>query len=242
MQPNPSLPAAVGDGAGGSRTILVVDDDRQIQVLMAEVLAGQGYDVVLESEAEPALARLRSRPVDLVVLDLSLPGMHGLDLLSELRRADDVPVIIVSARADVCDRVLGLRTGADDYLAKPFSPRELVARVETVLRRSSPSPSGRRLHFGDLVVDTGAREVLVGHRAVEMTSREFDLLAHLATFPRQVFTREQLLRQVWHSSPRWQQMATVTEHVRRLRVKLEADPESPRWIRTVRGIGYRFEP
>ena len=239
MQPKPNL--RVGGDATAARTILVVDDDRSIRQLLGDVLAEEGFDVVLEGEAEPALFRLLAEPFDLVVLDLSLPGMHGLDLLSELRRSDDVPVIIVSARADVSDRVLGLRTGADDYLAKPFSPRELVARVETVLRRAAPVP-GNRLDFGDLVVDTGAREVRVNGRVVETTTREFDLLAHLAASPRRVFSREQLLRQVWGSSSRWQQAATVTEHIRRLRQKIEADPDSPRWIRTVRGIGYRFEP
>ncbi len=242
MQPRPNLPVDGAVGVGQARTILVVDDDTQIQELVAEILAGSGFNVCLEARAEAALARLRSEHVDLIVLDLSLPGMHGLDLLSELRRADDVPVIIVSGRAEVSDRVLGLRTGADDYLPKPFSPRELVARVESVLRRTTPAPSGQRLQFGDLVIDTGAREVLIGGRPVEMTSREFDLLAHLAAFPRRVFSREQLLRHVWNSSTRWQQVATVTEHVRRLRSKIEPDLESPRWIRTVRGVGYRFEP
>ncbi|MGH8975300.1 MAG: response regulator [Acidimicrobiia bacterium] len=229
-------------GSRPARMILVVDDDRQIRELLGEVLAGSGFDVCLEANAEAALARLERHPVDLVVLDLSLPGMHGLDLLSELRRAGDVPVIILSARADASDRVLGLRTGADDYLAKPFVPRELVARVESVLRRATPAPRGRRIQYGNLVIDTEAREVLVGGRPVGMTSREFDLLVYLATFPRRVFSREQLLRQVWNSSVRWQQVATVTEHVRRLRLKIEPDPEFPRWIRTVRGIGYRFEP
>jgi DNA-binding response OmpR family regulator len=227
---------------GQGLTILVVDDDRHIQGLVAEVLACHGFDVRVEGRAEAALALLLTEQVDLVVLDLGLPGMHGLDLLTELRRDDDVPVIILSARADVCDRVLGLRTGADDYLAKPFSPRELVARVESVLRRTTPPPAGRRFESAGLVIDTGAREVVVGGRPVEVSTREFDLLAHLAANPRRVFSREQLLRQVWGSSGTWQQGATVTEHVRRLRLKIEPDPEAPRWIRTVRGVGYRFEP
>jgi DNA-binding response OmpR family regulator len=227
---------------GRGRTILVVDDDRHIQGLVAEVFASHGFDVRLEGRAEEALALLKIEHVDLVVLDLGLPGMHGLDLLTELRRADDVPVIILSARAEVSDRVLGLKTGADDFLAKPFSPRELLARVDSVLRRTMPPPSGRRFEFGGLVIDTGAREVVVNGRPVEIASREFDLLAHLAANPRQVFSREQLLRHVWGSSGNWQQHATVTEHVRRLRLKIEPDPETPRWIRTVRGVGYRFEP
>ena len=242
MHPRAILPVDSPADVGLARTILVVDDDRQIRELLGEVLVGSGFDVCMEADAEGALARLERQPVDLVVLDLSLPGMHGLDLLGQLRRVDDVPVIILSARAEVSDRVLGLRTGADDYLAKPFVPRELVARVESVLRRATPAPGGSRLHYGDLIIDTEAREVLVGGRTVGMTSREFDLLAHLAAFPRRVFSREQLLRQVWHSSVQWQQVATVTEHVRRLRLKIEPDPEVPRWIQTVRGIGYRFEP
>ena len=162
-----------------------------------------------------------------------------------------MPVILLTGRSAEADKVLGLRSGADDYVLKPFSPDELVARVETVLRRSGrlsgpaalPEPAaGRVLEFGGLEVDLDSREVRVAGRHVAMTAREFDLLAFLASAPRRVFSREQLLRQVWDSSTEWQADATVTEHVRRIRRKIEPDPDQPRWVLTIRGAGYRFEP
>jgi DNA-binding response OmpR family regulator len=180
------------------------------------------------------------------VLDLSLGADDGLDILSTLRESSDVPVILLTGRGDEHDRILGLKLGADDYLVKPFSPGELAARITSVLRRSrhggGAPTSGQHFSFGELEIDVPTRDVHLAGRPVEMTAKEFDLLVYLARYPRQVFSRDQLLSQVWESSAEWQDSATVTEHVRRIRRKIEADPDNPRWIRTVRGVGYRFEP
>lgn len=231
----------VPEAPGGAK-VLVVDDENEIRTIASESLRRHGFDVIEESDGRAALEVLRRTRLDLVVLDIGLPGLHGLDLLSELRRSSQLPVIILSGRSDESDRVLGLKMGADDYLTKPFSPRELVARVESVLRRSRPTASGRCLEFHDLVVDTSSREVTVRGEPVELTSREFDLLVHLASSPKRVYSRQQILREVWGSSSDWQQEATVTEHVRRVRQKIEQDAEHPRWIKTVRGVGYQFLP
>ena len=179
---------------------------------------------------------------DLIVLDIMLPGLSGLDVLRSMGAAR-IPVIMLTARVEEADRVLGLELGADDYVTKPFSPRELVARVRTVLRRAQPSPDcDETLRFEDLVIERRSREVTIASGVVALTAKEFDLLAFLATSPRQVFSRSQLLHGVWDSSPDYQDPATVTVHVRRLRNKIELDPENPRWITTVWGVGYRFEP
>ena len=175
-----------------------------------------------------------------------MPARDGLDVLGDIRTTSDVPVILVSALGEEADRVLGLKMGADDYVVKPFSAAELSARVESVLRRAqlraTPESTANQLGFDGLTLDLQTRDVTVNGEKVEMTAKEFDLLAFLAGSPRQVFTREQLLRQVWGSSSEWQSDATITEHVRRLRRKIEDDPDHPRWITTVRGVGYRFEP
>ena len=159
-----------------------------------------------------------------------------------MRRNGELPVILLTARAEEVDRVTGLELGADDYVVKPFSPRELTARVRSVLRRSAPRHVPGSLTFDGLTIDTASREVAVEGSRVDLTAREFDLLAFLATNPRQVFSRGQLLEQVWDSSTAWQDPATVTVHVRRLRQKIDADPQNPRWVTTVWGVGYRFEP
>ena len=173
-----------------------------------------------------------------------LPGTDGLSILRQLRTAGDVPVILLTARADEIDRVLGLELGADDYVVKPFSPRELAARVRTVLRRATHAASDGRapVEFGQLRIDPTTREVTVDGDGVDLTPKEFDLLYTLARSPRQVFSRRQLLSQVWDSAPEYQDSATVTVHVGRLRQKLEDNPDNPRWITTVWGVGYRFEP
>jgi DNA-binding response OmpR family regulator len=171
-----------------------------------------------------------------------LPEVDGLTVLGHLRRTSEVPVILLTARAEEVDRVVGLELGADDYVVKPFSPRELAVRVRNVLKRSRPATEGPALDFGDLVVDTRTREVRVSGEVVPFTPKEFDLLVTLATSPRQVFSRRQLLDLVWSSSPDYQDPATVTVHVRRIRQKIEPDADRPRWIATVWGVGYRFEP
>jgi DNA-binding response OmpR family regulator len=228
--------------------ILVVDDDEQLRSLLLLVLQGEGYPVVAASDAAGAIAEVESGSVDLAVLDISLGSDDGRMVLGRIRELGDLPVIFISGKSDTADRVLGLRLGADDYLPKPFSPVELVARVESVLRRTSrsapratPTPAAPEPSSG-LVVDEITREVTVNGRPVELTAKEFDLLAFLVRSPRQVFSRGQLLEHVWSSRSEWQDEATVTEHIRRVRRKVESDPERPRWISTVRGVGYRFEP
>jgi DNA-binding response OmpR family regulator len=179
---------------------------------------------------------------DIVVLDVMLPGLSGLDVLRAMGPRH-VPVILLTARVEEADRVLGLELGADDYVVKPFSPRELVARVRSVLRRAQTMDDNvAPLRHGDMTISIPERQVTVGSRSIALTAREFDLLAFLASSPRQVFSRRQLLESVWDSAPEYQDPATVTVHVRRLRNKLEVDPENPRWITTVWGVGYRFEP
>ncbi len=229
--------------------VLVVDDDEQIRSLLRRVLSVEGFEVDLAGDAASAAAARAANPPDLVLLDVLLPGQDGRDLLAELRESSDVPVILLTGLGNEADRILGLKLGADDYVVKPFSPGELVARIQSVLRRSRRAPSavtspgpGDTLTFDGLTIDVGARQVEVDGSPVEMTAKEFDLLAFLAASPRQVFSRDQLLDHVWGSSSQWQDDATVTEHVRRVRRRIESDPLKPRWIRTVRGAGYRFEP
>lgn len=222
--------------------LLIVDDDDDLRSLLVRMLRGEGYAVAEAADVEAALAQFNTGQPDLVVLDIMLGGEDGLDVLSSIRGKADVPVILLTGRGHEADRVLGLKLGADDYVVKPFSAAELSARIATVLRRSRPGRVNSVLTFDDLVVDTASRQVRVRDDAVELTAKEFDLLSYLASFPHQVFSRDKLLKDVWESSAEWQDTSTVTEHVRRIRRKIEEDPDRPRWIRTVRGVGYRFEP
>src|SRR5947209_9313826 len=233
-----------------NRRVLVVDDEPMLRNLLSRLLRMEGYDVLEAGDGAAALDVVVTEGPDLVLLDVMMPIRDGIDVLGDIRKHSEVPVILVSALGGEADRVIGLKAGADDYVVKPFSAAELSARIESVLRRApqrdAPAAAGpvapsTRLSFDGLVVDLQTREVTCGGRKVEMTAREFDLLAFLAGSPRQVFTREQLLQQVWGSSSDWQSDATITEHVRRLRRKIEDDPDHPRWIVTVRGVGYRFE-
>jgi DNA-binding response OmpR family regulator len=222
--------------------VLVVDDDEQVRTLVTWQLEAEGFSVAGAADGAIALGAVEADPPDLIVLDLSLPRVDGLDVLTRLRRTSTIPVIVVTGRGGETDRIVGLDLGADDYLVKPFSPGELAARVRSVLRRSGPEVPSGRLDFGSLQVDVTTREVRVDDDPVELTAKEFDLLVFLARSPRQVFSRAQLLKRVWGSATEWQDAATVTQHVHRLRHKLEPDPAEPRWLRTVRGVGYRFEP
>ena len=225
-------------------SILVVDDDEAIRTMLSRALAAEGFKVALAGDGDTARAAFAADDHDLVVLDLTLPSEDGLDILAGLRETSDVPVILLTGRGAEHDRILGLKLGADDYLVKPFSPGELAARITSVLRRTKRTAAATStvLDFGTLRIELQTREVEVNGTAVDFTAKEFDLLAFLAQSPRQVFAREQLLRHVWDSSSEWQDSATVTEHVRRLRRKIEDNPDEPRWIKTVRGVGYRFEP
>jgi len=235
-------------GPAQKARILVVDDDEELTSLLKLVLEGEGYSTIVASNASGAIEQVEKDTCDLVALDISLGSDDGRVVLSKIRERGELPVIFISGKSDTADRVLGLRLGADDYLPKPFSPVELVARIESVLRRSArraekPSSGGGSEQVADgLALNELTREVFVHGRAVELTAKEFDLLAFLVRSPRQVFSRGQLLEHVWSSRSEWQDEATVTEHVRRVRHKVEKDPERPRWITTVRGVGYRFEP
>jgi DNA-binding response OmpR family regulator len=221
--------------------VLVVDDDEGVRALLTRYLELEGYEVDQAVDGPSALESLASRPPDLVLLDVMLPMEDGLQILTRVRRESDVAVILLTGRDGEADRVLGLKLGADDYVVKPFSPAEVAARIASVLRRVHPS-SATTLEFDGLVIDLTTREVYVNDQPVTLTAKEFDLLAFLASSPRQVFSREQLLDGVWPSSSDWQCPDTVTEHVRRLRRRIEDEPERPRWIVTVWGVGYRFEP
>jgi len=220
--------------------ILVVDDDEVVRRLVRRGLEREGFEVceVGDGAAVPGeIARFRP---DLVILDVTLPRIGGLDVLHQLRASSNMPVILLSGRIAEIDRVLGLELGADDYVVKPFSPRELASRVRAVLRRGRGDPPAR-LDFGELTIDVARREVQRRGVRIELRAKEYDLLRFLASAPGRVFSRQELLEQVWRSMPGWQDLATVTEHVRRVRLKLEDDPEHPRWVRTVRGFGYVFE-
>lgn len=210
--------------------------------MLARVLTSEGYRVVEAEDGDGLMRAMADQNPSLVLLDVILAHEDGMDVLATLRRTSDVPVIMLTARGKELDRVLGLKLGADDYVVKPFSPAELAARIATILRRSRPREAGSRLEYGELSIDVPTREVQVSGQVVETTAKEFDLLAFLAKSPRQVFSRAQLLEQVWDSSSDWQAEGTVTEHVRRIRRKIERDPDNPRWVKTVRGVGYRFEP
>lgn len=224
--------------------VLVVDDEPMVREVVASYLEQDGHEVVVVADGETALAHLGRERFDLVVLDLMLPAVDGLSVLREVRDTSDTPVIVLTARGEEGDRLLGFDLGADDYVVKPFSPRELARRVASVLRRvmAPPTTDEPALRFDGLEIDERTREVRVDGEPVELTRREFDLLMFLSRSPRQVFSRAQLLASVWDSSPEWQDPATVTVHVGHLRQKLEADPGRPRWLVTVRGVGYRFEP
>jgi DNA-binding response OmpR family regulator len=226
-----------------SGRLVVVDDDPEIRGLLVRLLEAEGYQVRDASTGQEALALLSTRPPDLMILDVMLDTEDGFSILAQIRRTSDLPVILVTARSQESDRVFGLKLGADDYVVKPFSSAELAARIETILRRvRSRRPAHlSSLVFDELEIDPDAREVRVLDTKIDLTAKEFELLLFLARSPRKVFTRGQLLAQVWDSSSEWQDENTVTEHVRRIRRKIEPQPDNPRWIVTVRGAGYRFE-
>jgi two-component system, OmpR family, phosphate regulon response regulator PhoB len=231
------------EATGTEPLVLVVDDDENTRVVVRWQLEAAGYAVCEASDGPTALEVVDTRAPDLMVLDLTLPGLGGLDVLRQLRSGDhaDRPVIVLSGRGGETDRIVGLDLGADDYLVKPFSPGELAARVRSVLRRTSPPDRCVRLTVGALTADLGSRTVTVHDTDVALTAREYDLLLFLLQHPRQVFSREQLLDRVWNSRTEWQGDATVTEHVHRLRNKLGDGDDLP-VIKTVRGVGYLLAP
>jgi DNA-binding response OmpR family regulator len=222
------------------KTILVVEDDRAIARLVRDYLEGAGFAVLLAGDGEAALQAARSTKPDLVVLDLGLPGRDGLDVTRELRRTSAVPIVVVTARGDETDRIVGLELGADDYVVKPFSPKELVARVRAVLRRAAAAPPAAEvIRVADLELDLPRLRLTVGGRAIELTPTEFHLLATLARQPGRVFTRGQLLAAV-HGVTVESYERAIDAHVKNLRRKIEPNPGSPRYVQTVYGVGYRF--
>ena len=222
--------------------ILVVDDEPNIREVVGLYLRRDGHAVISAADGEEALESYRRDRPDLVVLDLMLPKVSGLEVFRRIQAERRVPLIMLTARGEEEDRIVGLGLGADDYVVKPFSPRELAARVAAVLRRTEEKvqpPDDDVLVLGDLSIDPATREVSVGGEPVALTAREFDLLHHMASSPRRVFTRDQLMEAVWGYAFS-ADTSTVTVHVRRLREKLEPDPANPRYLQTVWGIGYRF--
>lgn len=223
--------------------VLVIDDEENVCELITLYFEKAGYDVLSCGDGNEGIEMVRSQKPDIVILDLMLPGIDGLDVCKEIRKTSNVPLIMLTARVDEVDRVLGLEIGADDYVTKPFSPRELLARVKAVLRRAAyvPSPDEQQvLNLPGLAVSRISREVLVGETRVDLTPKEFDLLWYLASNRNRVFTREQLLEQVWAYQEFYGDERTVDQHIKRLRRKIESSG-SPCRITTIWGVGYKFE-
>ena len=221
-------------------TVLVVDDEPIVREVVVRYLAREGHRTLEAGDGDTARNAIAEEDPDLVVLDVMLPGTDGLELCRWIRGRSELPVIMLTARGEEADRIVGLELGADDYVTKPFSPRELSARVRSVLRRSAASrPEAQELSFGDLKLERETREALKAGGPIRLTVKEFDLLWFLASHPRRVFSRDQLMASVWGYTSALD-TGTVTVHVRRLREKIEDDPSKPRYLETVWGIGYRL--
>ncbi len=222
--------------------LLMIDDDEKLVALMQEYLSGHGFHVDSAGDGEAGLAAALAEPPELVILDLMLPGLDGLEVCRRLRQSSSVPVLMLTARGEDTDRIVGLELGADDYLAKPFNTRELLARIRAILRRARPEPEGtaaERIQVGPLTIDSGQRAVTLRGEVVELTSTEFDLLRALARNRGMVLSREQLLEQM--HGPSWAAYdRSIDVHISRLRHKLERDPRHPRLLKTVRGAGYQL--
>ena len=219
--------------------ILVVEDENTIRDVVRRYLELEGYAVREAADGYAALDAIERHKPDLIVMDLMLPGIDGLTLTRQIRQTEQIPILILTARGETSDKVRGLDWGADDYLAKPFSPRELVSRVQAILRRAA-GITAEVVSFGDIELNSQSRQMTQSGVESKLTAREFDLLWHMASNPNQVFTREQLLEQVW--GPDFTgDASTVTVHMRYLRKKIEPDPSQPRHLITVWGVGYRFE-
>jgi two-component system, OmpR family, response regulator MtrA len=218
--------------------ILVVDDDTALAEMIGIVLRTEGFDPHFCEDGALALDAFRTAKPDLVLLDLMLPGLDGIEVCGRIRAESGTPIIMLTAKSDTADVVKGLESGADDYMVKPFNPKELVARIRTRLRPAAPAPAVEQLRIGDLVLDVAGHEVRRGETRINLTPLEFDLLLALASKPQQVFTREMLLEQVWGYHYK-ADTRLVNVHVQRLRAKVEDDPDNPRIVMTVRGVGYR---
>ena len=220
--------------------VLVVDDDPALAEMLTIVLRGEGFDTAVVGDGTRALPAVRELRPDVVLLDLMLPGMNGIDVCRAIRTESGVPIVMLTAKTDTVDIVLGLESGADDYVVKPFKPKELIARIRARVRRTETEPA-EQLAIGDVSIDVPAHQVVRGGEQIALTPLEFDLLVALARKPRQVFTREVLLEQVWgyrHAAD----TRLVNVHVQRLRSKVERDPEHPEVVLTVRGVGYKAGP
>jgi DNA-binding response OmpR family regulator len=230
----------MGMGVIQMATILVADDEREILELLTDYLEAEGFTVLGAEDGTTALHLARTQPVDCLILDVMMPGLNGFEVCKQLRETHDLPVLFLSARQSDVDKIRGLGLGGDDYIGKPFSPGEIVARVKALLRRyrRGEATEAPRLRFGHLAIDPRAREVSVNGAPVALTPKEYELLLFLAEHPRQVFTREQLFDRIWGD---FGDLHTVTVHIARLREKIEVDPARPALICTVWGVGYRFE-
>jgi DNA-binding response OmpR family regulator len=227
-------------GVATMKTILVVDDEARIIQLVRDYLEHAGFAVLTAGDGRSALAVLRSSKPDLVVLDLGLPELDGLDVTRAIRKAGDTPIIMLTARGEESDKLIGLELGADDYITKPFSPKELVARVRTVLRRTESAPAMEQvIDVAGVVIDPARMRVTVGDRNVDLTATEFELLATMARQPGRIFTRSQLLDAVRGVAFESYERA-IDAHIKNIRRKLEPDPHEPRYVLTVHGVGYKF--
>ena len=223
-------------------TVLVVDDEPIVREVVVRYLAREGHETLEAADGDSARGAIEEGRPDLVVLDVMLPGTDGLELCRWIRSRSELPVIMLTARGEEADRIVGLELGADDYVTKPFSPRELAARVRSVLRRSAPAEQAvAKLSFGEVELERETREVRKAGAVLRLTAKEFDLLWFLASHPRRVFSRDQLMSSVWGYTAALD-TGTVTVHVRRLREKIEDDPSQPKHLETVWGVGYRLVP
>ena len=224
-------------------TVLVVDDEPIVRDVVVRYLEREGYETLEAGDGEEALRLLEREPPSLVVLDVMLPGLGGLELCRWIRARSEVPIVMLTALGEETDRIVGLELGADDYITKPFSPREVAVRVRNLMRRAAqtPGPGAPAISFGDIVIDPSARDIYKDGEALALTLKEFDLLLFLASNPRQVFSRGQLMDRVWGYQSALD-TGTVTVHIRRLRTKIEDDPSHPRHLETVFGAGYRLTP
>jgi DNA-binding response OmpR family regulator len=223
-------------------TVLIVDDEPIVRDVVVRYLQRDGFDTLEAADGDTARAIIEQARPDLVVLDVMIPGTDGLSLCRWIRASGNLPVVMLTARGEAADRIVGLEIGADDYVTKPFSPRELAIRVRNLLRRTEAvSPVAETLEFESLTIDGKTREVRVGGEHVKLTGKEFDLLFFLASNPREVFSRKQLMDRVWGYEAALD-TGTVTVHIRRLRAKIEPDPSTPRHLETLWGVGYRFVP
>lgn len=232
---------AIGLSRGESmKRILVVDDEESILKIVSYALSEAGYEVHVARDAEGARFMFAQVKPDLVILDIMLPGASGLDVARELRASSAVPIIMLSARGDEVDRILGLEFGADDYVTKPFSPRELVSRVKAVLRRAEPGALERTcIRIGDLEIDTAARQVKLAGQPIHLTTSEYGILLFLAKHPGTAYSRQAIMAALWDESPVGDERA-IDVHIHNIREKLEADPKNPEYVLTVRGFGYRL--